>query len=399
MPCSKRRAMSPATKRHSVRLRALGSDSIYRSDAGGGGSLSDMRWSTSSRSWILALLLVASAENARAEKPPRSTEAATHSEQGEPSRVVDEKAVATFKEGIAAFDRRDFEAARVAFLQTFALKPAAPVVRRNLGLAEIYSGHYLDGARRLARVFHTTDDGSSEDRARMLESLKKAEAHLERVSLEVDQEGAEIWVDGVDLGTSPLPFVWYVAPGSYDVRVQKSGFVSYEVSRVASPGATHHLRIVLRPVVVEAPAPARQPVPVAEPRAETGPNGWVLLAGGTLTAGAVITGAVFSIAAAENADKVDLLGEQLNGLECNEVEGVPECDDLIAASKAHDRQQRFALASFVVAGVAGIGTLLYGILAGGDDAAEPAAHAGQHGRAWAASFDGKHAYASWRTSF
>ena len=318
-----------------------------------------------------------------------------HSEQAEPSRVADEKAVATFKEGIAAFDRRDFEAARVAFLQTFALKPAAPVVRRNLGLAEIYSGHYLDGARRLARVFHTTDDGSSEDRARMLESLKKAEAHLERVSLEVNQEGAEIWVDGVALGTSPLPFVWYVAPGAYDVRVQKSGYVSYAASRVASPGAAHHLRIVLKPVV-EAPAPHRDPAPIAEARVETGPNGWVLLAGGTLTAGAVITGAVFSIAAAENADKVELLGEKLSGLDCNE--GFPECDELTAASEAHDRQQHFALASFVVAGVAGVSTLLYGILAGGDDA-EPSAHAGKQSRAWSASFDGKHAYASWRTSF
>src|SRR5262245_60957604 len=37
--------------------------------------------------------------------------------------VENEKALQTFREGIAAFDRRDFEAARVAFLQTFALKP------------------------------------------------------------------------------------------------------------------------------------------------------------------------------------------------------------------------------------------------------------------------------------
>ena len=68
----------------------------------------------------------------------------------EPAQLLDARASATFKEGIAAFDRRDFEAARLAFLQTYALKPEAAVVRRNLGLAEIYSGHYLDGARRLA---------------------------------------------------------------------------------------------------------------------------------------------------------------------------------------------------------------------------------------------------------
>jgi len=362
-----------------------------------------MRWSTSCGGWIAALLLVVTAGDVRAEGRAQAssgkTASAVQGEQGESSRVVDEKAVSTFKEGIAAFDRRDFEAARVAFLQTFALKPAAPVVRRNLGLAEIYSGHYLDGARRLARVFHTTDDGSSEDRARMLESLKKAEAHLERVSIEVDQEGAEILVDGVDLGTSPLPFVWYVAPGSYDVRIQKSGYVSYVASRVASPGASHHLRIVLEPVV-EPPPPVRAPAPVAEPPVETGPNGWVLLAGGTLTAGALITGAVFTLAAAENSDKVDMLSEQLSGLNCASTPpAVPECDDLQAASDAHDHQQIYALASFVVAGAAGVGTLLYGLLAGGDDAPEPVAHAGEHGGQWSAMFDGKRAYASWRTSF
>jgi len=361
-----------------------------------------MRWSTSYGGWIAALLLVITAEDVRAEgraqAAPGKTESAAHGEQGESSRVVDEKAVSTFKEGIAAFDRRDFEAARVAFLQTFALKPAAPVVRRNLGLAEIYSGHYLDGARRLARVFHTTDDGSSEDRARMLESLKKAEAHLERVSIEVEQEGAEIWVDGVDLGTSPLPFVWYVAPGSYDVRVQKSGYVSYVASRVASPGANHHLRIVLKQVV-EPPPPVRAPAPVAEEKVETGPNGWVLLAGGTLTAGALITGAVFTLAAAKNSDKVDVLNEQLGGMDCPSVPSIPECDELTAAADAHDRQQIYALASFVVAGAAGVGTLLYGLLAGGDDAPEPVAHAAEHGGRWSAMFDGKRAYASWQTSF
>src|SRR4051812_16543049 len=170
----------------------------------------------------IALVVVSLPPVARAQPAPDA-----------PLDLENEKALQTFKEGLAAFDRRDFEAARVAFLQTFALKPAVPVVRRNLGLAEIYSGHYLDGARRLARVLHTTEEGSSEDRARMLESLKKAEAHLERVSMEVRQEGAEITIDGVDLGASPLPFLWYVAPGSYEVKVQKAGFVDHTELRVA----------------------------------------------------------------------------------------------------------------------------------------------------------------------
>jgi hypothetical protein len=329
----------------------------------------------------LALALVCASSGAAHAEPNRkaasssssNTSAAAHhkapsksspaSAPAEPLTVMDEKAEATFKEGIAAFDRRDFEAARVAFLQTFALKPGASVVRRNLGLAEIYSGHYLEGARRLARVLHTTGEGSAEDRARMLDSLKKAEAHLERVSVEVRQEGAEILIDGVDLGSSPLPFLWYVAPGGYDVRVQKAGFVDHFETRMAQAGAAQHLVIVLAPVRQEPPArPAPLPPPVDATR--SGPNGWVLLTGGVLTAAGLAAGAAFGIAAGKNADKVDRLGEELpSDFTCSAMESAP-CPELLEASKTHDRQQRWALASFTAAGLTGVATLLYGLLGG-----------------------------------
>jgi hypothetical protein len=308
---------------------------------------------------------------------------------------MDEKAAATFKEGLAAFDRRDFEAARVAFLQTFALKPSVPVVRRNLGLAEIYSGHYLDGARRLARVLHTTDEGSAEDRARMLDSLKKAEAHLERVSMEVRQEGAEITIDGVDLGASPLPFLWYVAPGEYQVRVTKAGFVAHQELRVAHAGVAQHLVVALAPVPREPPQrPAVAPPP--EPVEASGPNGWLLLTGGVVTVAAVAAGAAFTIAADANADKVARLGETLPPLAfaCK----VEECGPLLSATKTHDQQQRYALASFAVAGVTGVATLLYGLLGGGADDPNEAPVGSVQNR-FAAGWAGSGPYLFWGRDF
>jgi hypothetical protein len=310
---------------------------------------------------------------------------------------MDEKASATFKEGLAAFDRRDFEAARVAFLQTFALKPAVPVVRRNLGLAEIYSGHYLDGARRLARVLHTTDEGSAEDRARMLDSLKKAEAHLERVSMEVRQEGAEIMIDGVDLGASPLPFLWYVAPGEYQVRVTKAGFVAHQELRVAHAGVAQHLVIALAPVPREPPPrPAVAPPPeLAEP---AGANGWLLLTGGFVTVVAVATGAAFTISADANADKVKRLGGTLPPFDFVCKAPNDTCQQLLDATKSHDRQQRYALASFAVAGVTGVATLLYGLLGGGGDDPNEAPVGGVQNR-FAAGWAGSGPYLFWGGDF
>jgi hypothetical protein len=280
--------------------------------------------------------------------------------------VAHEKAVQTFKEGIEAFDRRDFEAARVAFLQTFALKPSAPVVRRNLGLAEIYSGHYLEGARRLARVIHTTDEGTSQDRARMLESLKKAEAHLERLTVEVNVEGAEIVVGDVALGPSPLPFVWYVAPGSYEVRIAKAGFSTFTETRLARAGALQHLRVALQPTPPVPVAHAlTSPSPSPDRGRDGGPDPWLLAAGGALTAGAFAAGVTFSLYAGDNNDKVERLRSSLAEEGC--VPAInPRCGELSSAADQHDRQVRWAAVSFAVAGAAGISTLLYGLLAAAD---------------------------------
>jgi hypothetical protein len=272
----------------------------------------------------------------------------------------------TFKEGIAAFDRRDFEAARVAFLQTFALKPSAPVVRRNLGIAEIYSGHYLDGARRLGRVIHMTDEGTSVDRARMVESLKKAEAHLERVTVEVNVEGAEIRIGDVDLGVSPLPFAWYLEPGAYDVRVSKAGFTAFTETRLARAGSAKHLRVHLSPLGAleePMPAPPLQPAsPQLPPELERGANPWLLLAGSALTAGGLVTGLTLSLFAADNADKADSLKASLGDTNCRGSTS-SGCVDLADTAVAHDRQLRWATVSFALSAVAGVSTIIYAIAA------------------------------------
>jgi hypothetical protein len=317
---------------------------------------------------------LAHAQPLRPDATPSDATPSELSPSDAPVDVENEKAMQTFKEGIAAFDRRDFEAARVAFLQTFALKPTAPVVRRNLGLAEIYSGHYLEGARRLGRVIHTTDEGTALDRARMVESLKKAEAHLERVTVEVNVEGAQIRIDDVDLGVSPLPFAWYLEPGSYDVRVSKPGFEPYSETRLARAGSAQHLRIHLAPVSPvqeEAPAPlsAAAPAPVfPSPDLDRGPNPWILVAGSVLTAGGLVTGLTLTLFAADNADKADRLRAQI-GTSCRSPS--PLCTQLDDAVAAHDRQLRWATVSFALGAAAGVSTAVYALLAGRHGAPSP----------------------------
>lgn len=313
--------------------------------------------------------------------------------------IADEKARQTFREGIDAFDRRDFEAARVAFLQTFALKPNLPVVSRNLGLAEIYSGYYLEGARRLTRVLHTTSDGNVQDRTRMLESLKKAEAHLERLTLEVNVEGAQIAVEETELGASPLPFAWYVAPGSYDVRVEKAGYAAFSVTNIARAGRAQHLRVVLEPMADVQSQSDLSMSPLMDDSAH-GPEPWILVAGGLGVAAGLASGITLSVLASDSADEVDQLGSSLNGFSCPSP-NLTACADLDAAAERHDTEGRWAAVSFVTAGVIGTATLLYALLAEGDEAVTAARvrSSGTLGIKSGLHIEVDRRFVSWQTSF
>lgn len=287
-----------------------------------------------------------------------------------------QRAAETFRQGVQAFDRRDFEAARVAFLQTLALKPDEPAVQRNLGIAEIYSGHYLDGARRLARVLQTTAEGSSEERSRMLESLKRAERYLSRLTIEVDVEGADIAIDGQHLGVSPLPFAWYVAPGPYEVRVIKPGFAPVTKRGVGYAGKLEHLRIVLeaRPepaagaplAKVSAPEEPPPPLPEAPPdRMVSRPNPWLIASGVVLAAAGVGAGLTFSVLAGENRERAEQIAGEVNrdreSCSPNTPFLSPRCGEIQRAYEQHDRQRYFALAGYAAGASFALLTLVYGV--------------------------------------
>jgi PEGA domain-containing protein len=283
--------------------------------------------------------------------------------------VARQRAAETFRQGVEAFDRRDFETARVAFLQTLALRPSEAAVQRNLGLSEIYSGHYLDGARRLARVLQTTSQGSSEERSRMQESLKKAETHLQRLTVEVDVDGAEIVVEGTELGRSPLPFAWYLPPGPYDLSVSKPGYRSSTHAGVAQAGKADHVRVVLEPIRAEvpppvvpaAPAPVEPDVPPTHRRAV---SSWLIAGGVVLSAAGLATGVTFSVLANQNEDDADRLRAELEsgGQNCDpEGDPAPECATIGHALEKHDRQVKYALVGYAAGASLALLTVVYGL--------------------------------------
>ncbi len=306
----------------------------------------------------------------------------------EPSQpeLATERARETYREGVDAFNRRDFEAARIAFLQTLALKPDVLQVRRNLGLAEIYSGHYAEGARRLAQVLAEPAGGGEDDRERMAASLRRAEAHLERLTIEVDEPGATIEINGERVGAAPLSYSWYVDPGPLEIRVSKPGHETHFDRRTAVAGVATELAIHL-PVEMSPPAPAALAAPAAgaEPaapapppaaplsdRLQAGPSLPVLVTGSAVVVAAAVAAGVLynhqgTLKARFNriSRRVASAAER-QGLDSNACPGTgqPWADDCERMNEAYSSQRQSVDAmyvSLVVASVAAAGTLAYGL--------------------------------------
>lgn len=296
-----------------------------------------------------------------------------------------------FQEGVAAADARNYEAARVAFQQAYALKPH-PSVLRNLGQAELKTGHYLDAARHLSTFIRDTTFGTTAERESAKKSLAEAETKIGKLLLEVDVAGAEVAVDGELSGRSPLgadPI--YVEPGQRVVRVQKDGYDLYEQTQAFEPDRVIRLKVSLRPsgpVPTEAASVSRSsgaligpetlppppmtsqpapsvPSPTSRDRVErSGPETRtiVLISGAGLTVLAAGLGVGLAVQGASLDDDAETqrkqIAEQLGPSACaNGGAGNRACAKLDDTLERRNQANTYSQGAFIAAGVLGAATL------------------------------------------
>jgi hypothetical protein len=185
-----------------------------------------------------------------------------------------------FKEGVAAFDKKEYDKARVAFLQAYALK-RHPAVLLNLAQSELRSSHEADAAKHFAAYLRESKDASDSERQTAEAGLNAAKALVAEVTVNVDEGGAEVFVDSSSEGISPLTGAIYLTPGSHSIEARKGGKAAATQVN-ASPGRqlTANLSMASKPVgaapPVVAPPPSdtseAPPEPAAQPAAPGEPS-------------------------------------------------------------------------------------------------------------------------------
>src|SRR5450755_1607425 len=115
-----------------------------------------------------------------------------------------------FKEGVSYFDQKQYDKARAAFLQAYALKKH-PAVLLNLAQSELRSAHEADAAKHFAAYLRDATDASPAETQAAQAGLNAAKVAVAEVDVTVDDGGAEVFVDGTLAGVTPLPGPLYMA--------------------------------------------------------------------------------------------------------------------------------------------------------------------------------------------
>src|SRR5258706_7630693 len=183
------------------------------------------------------------------------------------ARADDDDATVTmarerFKEGVSYFDKKEFDRARAAFLQAYALKKH-PAVLLNLAQSELRSGHEVDAATHFAQYLREAKEATNAEKQAAEAELTAAKVVAVETSVSVDQTGAEIFVDGKSVGSSPLPRPLYLSSGDHSVEARKDGKTATgDVNSSAGKATTVELKFGPKA------APKKTAEPEATPEAE-----------------------------------------------------------------------------------------------------------------------------------
>ncbi|MCA9627070.1 MAG: hypothetical protein KC766_05375 [Myxococcales bacterium] len=282
------------------------------------------------RAYSLAFALTLSAACAA----PLLVSSTAHAQSAD---AMTEMARQRFQEGVQYYDAKDYEKARAAFLQAYALKKH-PSVLLNLAQSELRSGHEADAAQHFDQFLRENPSASAAERSEAQKGLEAAKAKVASVPVTAPT-GAQVFVDGEPVGTAPLPAPIYLSPGNHKLEARKgSDSAVLDVTAVAGGSSPQTLAFGGAPAPVGVGPTAGGPGTTPPPEGgSTGPqpppddgNGFsvstagnrepfidwakkspVAYVGGGLVVVGLISGVVFALTSSANYSDADSIREAI----------------------------------------------------------------------------------------
>lgn len=204
---------------------------------------------------LAAPLLAVAQAPSKKEAAAKKTEAADH-----------------YKKGVSLFKEGDFAAALTEFKAAYQAVPGFEVLY-NIGLTERRLFKYGQAVRTLNRYLEEGGRKVPPDRRESVETeLSQIRALTSQVVVKVEGAPAKVFLDGEEVGLTPLAEPLLVGPGRHTVRATREGEPDAEETFELASGSKKELSLVLKAVNAG-------PVEIA---IETDPRDAVLMVDGKL---------------------------------------------------------------------------------------------------------------------
>jgi hypothetical protein len=287
----------------------------------------------------------------------------------EPQPLDETARRSAYEEGKKAADAKRWTEALIIYVRLWRDRPTYDVALM-LGQSELNLKQYRLAAEHLSYgIRHLPPREKPEVLERAQQMLALVKAEISSVEFSVSPAGAEIAIDGQRVGTAPLDNEIFLDPGEHEIVVTAPGHQAGRRSLEVTAGEGRSVTMALAPDKAE---PAPSPVAPSEPAPAPTVihrSSWIpVYIGGALTVAGVAAGVGFGLARASNDDEQRSLLEGLNEDECAGPAAPPACARLPGLSESYDRNSALSVAGYVTAGVAGIGTIAYFLIARPDQA-------------------------------
>jgi hypothetical protein len=293
----------------------------------------------------------------------------SHDSRGadDPGKAAEEH----YLRGKALLKGGDVKGAYLEYRASWDLKQSYDIAA-NLGNLELEQGLPRDAAEHLAFALRTVAVGVPEDRVAAIRGLlERARKLVGAATVKVNIAGAEILVDGVAVGRSPLSGEIFVDPGKRTIEARLSPYTPakkvFDFPRAATIPVG--LELVLAAPTASASASA---APTAPPVATATPKSMVPVGVGVAAAAAGLgLGIVGLVLSGSKGSEVDRLQGELAPLDkkgnhsiCSTAAPPAQCADLDSAFLAKGSFRNLAIAGFATAGVASIATVVWILIPG-----------------------------------
>lgn len=271
-----------------------------------------------------------------------------------------------FRQGKALVKEDRWEEARRAYLAGWQLKQGYDIAG-NLGSVELQLGLSREAAGHLAyciKSFPAT--GTAAQLAYIKRRFEEARQRVAALSIQVNVDGAEVYVDGRSIGRSPFPDDVYIDPGSRTLEVKLAGFAPSKRAIEAAKGSWQSVALVLR---ASASPPGQTPlpiVPVAPVEERSRAPYYVGGAAAVVALSAGIVGVVLWSASGGHADeRFNQLKSSSGAGACLLAANKVQCEALDQAYRDQAMFRTVGIVGFATAGTAAAAVLGYALLSGG----------------------------------